>query len=232
MHSLTQGQAMLSFWDANKKLPWCPHPGVWQVPGMYDDMTIKPLSFSPPGIGFDIDGVVADTMAAFLRIAREEYGHGHLEKERITSYWLEECLDIPPETVGAIIQRILDDPFGVGLEPINGARDVLLRFAAKGPLTFVTARPSGESIEEWLRDLLPEVPQEDLRVIATGRHAAKKDVLRELGIDAFVEDNLETCEDLHAAGMLAAVFDQPWNRARTPWIRVGSWEEILALTGE
>ncbi len=196
------------------------------------DVTMKNLPFSPSGIGFDIDGVVADTMAAFLRIAREEYGHCHLEKERITSYWLEECLDIPSETVGAIIQRILDDPFGVGLEPIDGARDALLRFAAEGPITFVTARPSGESIEEWLRDLLPEVPREDLRVIATGRHSAKKDVLRELGIGAFVEDHLETCEDLHAAGIWAAVFDQPWNRARTPWIRVSSWEEILALTGE
>lgn len=189
------------------------------------------IAISPRGIGFDIDGVVADTMASFLRIAREEYGHRHLKKERITSYWLEECLDIPTDTVSAIIQRILDDPFGTALEPISGAREALLRFSAEGPLTFVTARPSKESIEAWLRDLLPEVSPEDLRVIATGRHAAKKDVIQELGIEVFVEDHLETCEDLHAAGIRAIVFDQPWNRARTPWIRVGSWEEILALTG-
>jgi uncharacterized HAD superfamily protein len=186
-------------------------------------------AISPRDVGFDIDGVVADTMAAFLRVAREEFGIMDVHKEQITSYWLEECLPIPDETVWAIIGRILDDPFGVGLEPIPGARDALLSLAVRGRLTFVTARPSVQSIEPWLRAILPEVPRGDLTVIATGRHAAKAGVLRELGLRYFLEDHLETCQDLCRMGVGAIVFDQPWNRGDTPFYRVGSWGEFLGL---
>jgi uncharacterized HAD superfamily protein len=186
-------------------------------------------TISPRDIGFDIDGVVADTMAAFVRVARDEFGIADVRMEQITSYWLEECLPIPNETVWAIIGRILDDPFGVGLEPIPGAREALLSLAVRGDLTFVTARPSATSIEPWLRCILPEVPCGDLTVIATGKHAAKARVLRELGLRYFLEDHLETCQDLCRMGIGAIVFDQPWNRGDTPFYRVSSWGEFLGL---
>ena len=177
--------------------------------------------------GFDIDGVVADTMAAFLRIAREDFGFQGITREQITSYWLEECLPVPPDITGEIISRILRDPFGVRLEPISGAREALLEIGRRGPLTFVTARPLGAPIEEWLKAMLSGIPQERMRVIATGRHDAKAEVIRELGLRFFVEDHLETCKAIWRAGIATAVFDQPWNQGEVPFPRVYSWEEVL-----
>ncbi len=188
-----------------------------------------PNSIQISEIGFDIDGVVADTMEAFIRLARDEFGIEDLKKEQMTSYWLEECLSIPADTVMAIIERLLTDPFGVGLEPIPGAREVLTRFAAYGRLTFVTARPIEKPIEAWLKSLLSDVPSVDIEVIATGCHSAKAGVLKELGLRYFIDDHLETCQELCSRGIGAIVFDQPWNRGPTPFLRIKAWRELQAI---
>jgi len=180
----------------------------------------------PSEIGFDIDGVVADTMKAFIRVAKEEFGINYISKEQITSYWIEECLPIPLDIIETIINRLLADPFGIELEPLPGAREVLVRLAAHGRLTFVTARPAKEPIEAWLFSLLSDVPRGDIRVIATGQHSAKARVLEELKLKYFIEDHLETCQDLHKRGIRTIVFDQPWNRGHTPFLRIRSWKAL------
>ncbi len=185
---------------------------------------------SPNEIAFDIDGVVSDTMAAFLRIAREEYGIGGLSKEQITSYWLDQCLPIPPHVVEAIVARIIDDPLGVDMELLPGAKEVLRELARHGPLRFVTARPRGEPVARWL-SLSLELPPERIQVVATGAHGAKAPLLTRMGVGLFVEDHLETCMAIQRAGITAVVFDQPWNRAPSPCPRVSGWEELAGLLG-
>lgn len=186
---------------------------------------------SPSEIGFDIDGVVADTMEAFIRVARDEFGINYISKGQITSYWIEECLPIPLDIIKTIINRLLADPFGIELEPLPGAREVLTKFAAHGRLTFVTARPAKETIEAWLVSLLSEVPHGDIRVIATGHHSAKAEVLEELKLKYFVDDHLETCQDLHSRGIRTIVFDQPWNRGHAPFLRIRSWKTLSGIIG-
>jgi 5'(3')-deoxyribonucleotidase len=185
-------------------------------------------SISPHEIGFDIDGVVADTMGSFILVAKEQFGYS-VKKEDITSYILDNCLDIPPEVLYEIVRQILDDPFGVRLEPIEGAREVLLRISSHNALTFVTARPDAISIKKWLFSIFPELNPDDINVIATGRHAAKLSVLKELGLKFFLKDNLETCEELFQNGIRSIVFDQPWNRDFTPFLRVKTWDDIQNL---
>ncbi len=179
-------------------------------------------------IAFDIDGVVTDTMSSFLRIASEEYGLLGLKKENITSYWLDKCLDIPQTVVDEIVHRILEDPFGSGLTFHSGARETLQEISAVSTLRFVTARPLGGPIEEWLLTNLA-VDADKLVVVATGNHAAKGGILREMGVRYFVEDHLGTCIDLHAMGINAIVFDQPWNRGDDTCVRVRSWGELASM---
>ncbi len=201
-------------------------------PGSTRDGFNLPNSIRVSEIGFDIDGVVADTMEAFIRLAREDFGINDLKKEEMTSYWLEECLSMPTDTVAAIIERLLTDPFGVRLEPIPGAKKVLTRFAACGRLTFVTARPIRKPIEAWMKSLLSEVPPGDINVIATGCQSAKAGVLKELGLRYFIDDHLETCQELYKEGIGAIVFDQPWNRESTPFLRIKAWQDLQNITGQ
>ncbi len=178
-------------------------------------------------VGFDIDGVVADTMRAFIRIAREEYNIDTLHKGMITSYWLEKCLPIPEDVVLKIVHQLVHEPLYVGLEAITHAREALLAYAERAPLIFVTARPEKAPIHRWLQELLPELPEFNIQVIATGEHKAKALILKDLGIETFIEDHLETCHQIHQAGIQAMVFDQPWNQGETPCHRLHSWQEFL-----
>ena len=100
----------------------------------------------PALIGFDIDGVVADTGGAFIRIAGEEYGIHSIALDDITSFEVIDCLDVDQGIIEEIFARLLDQPLSAGLQPMEDAIPVLHRFAEAAPLTFVTARPHEEPI--------------------------------------------------------------------------------------
>ena len=181
---------------------------------------------SPETTAFDVDGVIADTMRLFMDIARESFGIDHLRYEDITTYHLDECLDLAPDTIEAIIRRILDGDHGLLLHTIKGCRKAMTRFAGNGqPVRFVTARPGADVIRPWLEDNLPLRPDQ-IKVVATGSFEAKADVLLSEGIRVFVEDRLETCFHLSRIGITPILFVQPWNRLPHPFREVATWQEL------
>lgn len=183
----------------------------------------------PSSLAFDIDGVLADTMTLFLDIAREEYEIRNVKYEDITCYTLEDCIDIDPVLIETILKRIMDGTHNEPLKPMPDARNVLIRLSRRhSPILFVTARPYGNPIYEWLRSVLPIDP-DFIEVIATGSFDAKVDVLSNRGISYFVEDRLETCFPLFEAGVTPIIYKQPWNRKRHPFVEVGTWKELESL---
>ena len=95
-------------------------------------------------LAFDIDGVVADIMTTFLALARERYNQGHhLRYEHITTFFLEDCLDLPPAIIEALIRELIDRPHELPVAPFPHAVPVLTRLAEETPLLFVTARTGG-----------------------------------------------------------------------------------------
>ncbi|MCK4389216.1 MAG: haloacid dehalogenase [Desulfobacterales bacterium] len=184
---------------------------------------------TPSNIGFDIDGVFANTMALFLEIARQDYGINHIRYEDITEYFLEECLDIDPEIIRVIINRILEGDFESELKPIDGAVEVLSEIGEAHPLLFVTARPELSTVKKWVHRMLPLRPS-GIEVIATGAFEGKADVVNARGTRYFVEDCLEICYMLNERGVTPILFSQPWNRSPGhPFRQVSSWAEIRAL---
>ena len=183
----------------------------------------------PSSLAFDIDGVLADTMTLFLDIAREEYKIRDVKYEDITCYILEECVDIDPVLIETILTRIMNGTHKASLKPMPGARNVLTRLGRlHTPILFVTARPYGEPIYEWIQSVLPLDP-DSIEVVATGSFDAKVDVLSSRHISYFVEDRLETCYPLFEAGVTPIIFKQPWNRKRHPFVEVGTWKELESL---
>jgi uncharacterized HAD superfamily protein len=168
----------------------------------------------PALIGFDIDGVVADTGGAFVRIAREEYGIRSISIDDITSFEVEECIDVDPVIIETIFSRLLNDPLKAGLQPMENAMPVLHRFAAEAPLTFVTARPAVFS---------------RIRLVAMGVHDNKFPYIKELGLSHFVDDRLQTCKALYRKGITSLVFRQPWNNNGHDLPTVDDWQAIHGL---
>lgn len=68
-------------------------------------------------IGFDFDGVIADTGEAFIRLACEEFAYCSYSLDDITSFQVQECLSIPSEQVEQIFSSILKDHWAPDSSP-------------------------------------------------------------------------------------------------------------------
>lgn len=186
------------------------------------------MKIEPGQIGFDIDCVVADTMEAFIRLARDNHGLT-VKPEEITAFQVEDCLDLAPNIVDEIFQQILDEPLSCRLKPMADAVEVLSELATTAPLTFITARPTSDPIKEWLMVMLGEDICRQMTLIATGEHDNKGDHIRQSGLSHFIDDRASTCIRLAAEGISPIVFTQPWNHGRHNLPTVESWRCIRNL---
>lgn len=179
-------------------------------------------------LAFDIDGVVADTMALFVRLAHEKYGLTNLSKQDMLCYNLYECLGLQKEIIDDLIRLTLDDRHTLEIPPVPGAPEVLMELAGIAPLRFITARLWSEPITQWLFTILPGVPRERIWVIASGAPETKLHILNGLDVRYFVEDRIETCRLLKEAGIEPLLFDQPWNRNQQTdgFLRVRNWVQL------
>lgn len=184
----------------------------------------------PALIGFDIDGVVADTGGAFIRIAREEYGIDSLTLADITTFEVGDCLEVDRSIIDGIFARLLDDPLDAGLLPMQDAITVLHRLGEHAPLTFVTARPEEEPIARWLKHFLKPAAFNTMRLVAMGEHDKKTSYIKDLSLDYFVDDRLQTCQMLAREGITPLVYNQPWNMMDGHGLQtVDNWQAIHAL---
>ena len=189
----------------------------------------SPPMINPDRLGFDFDGVIADTAEAFLRIACKDYGLCGFRLEHITRFEVEHCLDIPAELAAEIFTKILRDSIAVGLKPMPGALEVITELAEQGGVTVITARPLLKPVLDWFAEHLPLAVTASVRVLAMGDHDDKPRHILAHGLDSFVDDRAETCQQLHAAGIQPLVFRQPWNQHCRHLPAVSSWQEIRNL---
>jgi uncharacterized HAD superfamily protein len=199
---------------------------------VYQNLNISRSRIPKDRLAFDIDGVVADIMTTFLDMARDRYGRGHLRYEHITTFFLEDCLDLEPWIIDALIRELIDRPHELPIEPFPHAVPVLTRLAQETPLLFITARDRARPIQTWLHRTLDQVDPEAIRVFATGDPDSKIHYLQDHGIHYFVEDRLETCHQLAAHGITPILFAQPWNRQEHPFLEVRDWPELAGLLFE
>jgi hypothetical protein len=186
------------------------------------------LQIHPSLIGFDIDGVVANTCEAFLRLARQSYGINTYSQEDITEFKVSDCLPIPEAIVDSIFDELLKDPVGTDLRPMPHAVRVLTKMARQGPVILITARPLKEPINEWLKHVLPRQTFLQTRLIAMGDHDGKASHIKDQGLRFFVDDRAETCLSLKQEGITPYVFSQPWNRGKHDLQTVKDWHCIEA----
>jgi uncharacterized protein len=180
-------------------------------------------------IGFDFDGVVADTAEAFIRLACKEYGYCSFGREDITNFELQECLPIPEILVQKIFTDILVDSLAVKLLPMPGAIQCLERFTESDRVTIITARSLTAPVFNWLEHFCSESTMRKIRVVATGDHNDKVRHIHQHGLKYFVDDRAETCIQLAKEDIAPYVFSQPWNKNRHALPTVADWDEIKSL---
>ena len=188
-----------------------------------------PKMIDPYSVAFDFDGVVADTMRLFLKLARDVHGINHIAYEDFTCYALSECTDLDEATILDIVDRLQDGHYSDPLDPIPGAPEVLRRLGEEyRALVFVTARPHVGPVADWVQQTLALDPAR-VEIVPTGSYDAKAEELHRRDISFFIEDRLETCFQLESTGVTPVLFQQPWNRRAHPFMEVANWHELNAL---
>lgn len=187
------------------------------------------MKIRPNEIGFDFDGVIADTTAAFIRLACEKYDYCSFTAEDITSFAVEECLNMPSSTVNRIFLDILEDSLGSGLEPMADAVEVITTMAAQTRVTVITARHLHQPVADWFDRFFAPRTRDAINLIAMGDHDDKLRYIQEHKLRYFVDDRAETCQLLAANEIQPLVYDQPWNRNRHNLRTVANWQEIRAM---
>lgn len=178
-----------------------------------------------PKIGLDFDGCIADLIEAFIREYKNEYNI-LLKKEDMTNYWLEKCLSVSLESINIVMQKIIDDPIKTDMKFIDGAKEFLLELSKNSTLFFITARPNALVVYKWMQKMIPEIPLENIRVIAVGDHLKKLKEIKKLKIELFIDDYADTCQILHDNGIKCVLFDQPWNQGNFDFPRARTWADV------
>lgn len=187
------------------------------------------MHIPPSQLGFDIDGVVADTTETFIRLAREDYAITVLPEE-ITDFTVADCLPMPEEVIAEIFARLLNTPLEIDLRPTEDSMAVLRELAKVSPLTFITARPDPKPIAAWLEKHLGREAFSPARLVATGNHDNKATHIKRFGLRYFIDDRHLTCNQLAGEpGITPIVYSQPWNRGRHIHDSVENWADIRQL---
>jgi len=180
-------------------------------------------------IGFDLDGVIADTAESFLRIACSKYGYCSFTPEDITNFELQNCIPIPHDLVDKIFTEILTDSLGTRLKPMKGAVETLTLLAQTSTITIITARPLLSPVLDWIDAFFPTKTRDATQVVATGDHNDKVRHIHKHGLKYFVDDRIETCLQLANSNITPLVFSQPWNKNRHDMQRVENWSDVRNL---
>lgn len=187
------------------------------------------MKLRPDDIGFDFDGVIADIGEAFIRLACDDHGYCSIELGDISSFQVEDSINIPRPIVERIFEDILEDSLGTKLKPLPGALETLGRLTRIGEVTIITARPEISPVIDWFDYYCTPPIREKIRLIATGDHDNKEDYIKECGFSHFIDDRAKTCVQLAAAGLNPIVYSQPWNHNLHHLPSVANWQEISQL---
>ena len=145
-----------------------------------------------PGVGFDLDGVLADIATQLLRFIRRSL-RIELSPDALTSENIETCT---PVTRDQLVSFFCKPGFFRTIPPFVGARRVLNTLRSRGyHLHIITDRFWYEGLhqdtEKWLRK--HRLPFDSLRF---ARKSEKKHLVSELGLQWFIEDQLSNANAL------------------------------------
>jgi len=175
-------------------------------------------------IGVDIDGVISDSYPLWLKELNRHYGKNITV---IDNYDMHLAFGVTMEDMNNFfetnVERLLMMP-----EPIPGAKegiDTLLREGHE--VIYITARtPEQKDLTvRWF--VMREIHHE--HVLCTG-FGSKVDVVKQWGIEAFIEDYQVNAKLIAECGVPVFLLDASYNQEELPSgiIRCHSWEEIIS----
>lgn len=187
----------------------------------------KNKKIKPHEIAYDFDDVLCDFIPLFLKVLKEDTGMV-VPLERITEFNKYNLLDLTKKQINKAIHRTVNNPISLGMQMKPGAKEVIIKLLKVAPVYFVTARKNGKLVKAWI-DRVLGFSSPDIIIVAMNGHDSKARALKIRGKKYFVDDRLETCYQLHSAGIEPIVFSHPHNAGDEIFVHVDNWKDIDEL---
>jgi uncharacterized HAD superfamily protein len=184
-------------------------------------------------IGIDLDDTLSYTIPEMVEFHNKNYGT-NLKPEDYKKY---EQWYIWSETLEEALKRLYEfhtSDYGENIKPILYAKDILDKAKENNQIFVITAR--SKNIEKETRDWLEKYyPNIFSKIYFTDNYSkenkkvTKKGVCDELGIDIFIEDNLQYATECANPERKVYLLDYPWNQSESlpeNVKRVKDWKEI------
>ncbi|MCL6639056.1 MAG: hypothetical protein K6T80_05155 [Firmicutes bacterium] len=175
-------------------------------------------------LGVDIDGVLADSLALWVKELNQFFKKSK-RVEEIQLYDICETYEITFKQLEDFM-RARGSQIMSNVPVMRGASYYLSRIKQYHDIYIVTARDG--KYERETRDWLKRhgIPYDDLCLL--GSHQ-KQSACLDLRLGAMVEDTLEIGLKVSAAGVPVLLYDAPYNRGDLPplVVRHSSWEEVF-----
>ncbi len=191
-----------------------------------------------PKIGLDADDNLINTMEAFNEFHNHKYGHS-FAMEDYTGYNLAEIWDMNHYAVLDDEREFYESEFYKNVQPIPGAKQVILELSKRRDLVIITGR--GKDIPQYLpvtlNTLFGSEHFHSFHHLGPGYSPSpriqKWETCVEHDIKILMDDYHETLIKAAEKGIHGILFPAPWNKHVTDLpklvTRVNNWEEALAV---
>lgn len=193
-----------------------------------------------PAIYIDLDDVIAETTCHYVDIVKREFGKT-VDFESITSFNLQESFFLTDSEYEYFFRLVHEPEIILELEPVEGAINVLNRWAAQGyEISVVTGRLTStfDSSLEWLKSNL--VPFDSFimvdkysRLVVDRNIAVSLDQLLKMDFILAIEDSLDMASFIYKRmNTRTIIFERPWNRNATfqnGLQNCATWDEICKI---
>lgn len=183
-------------------------------------------------IGIDVDDVLAESLPAYLEAFRRRFGRAVRIEEAAWEIF-RRFPDIPAEQAGGFYEHLEATDFLGGRPVYPEAVAGVRALAAAGHRLFVVTGRLAQHREHTRRMLegvgLLSVFEDLVHRDAESLADYKPRVVRELGLQLFIEDELEVARAVARIPVPVLLFDRPWNRAELPdgVTRVTDWRQVI-----
>lgn len=183
-------------------------------------------------IGIDLDEVVFEFFKKYLEIFNKKF-NTNVSLSDLNKFHIWEVTSISKEDSLQLANEFYNSESFNELELVEGVKEAISFLNKNYEIYFITSRP--ESIKEKTNLFLKNIFKEMNYQIyfsggVWGGNKSKGQICAELGIDFFVEDNLDYALSCAKRGIFTFLLDKPWNKEGKPHekiFRVKNWKEIL-----
>lgn len=174
-------------------------------------------------VGVDIDGVVADSLLAWITELNKYFGQNK-RIEDVSSYQFDKVYNVTWEEMDYFFRQYQQILLS-NLTPVQHAPRALELLKDKHRLVLITARPEEFRMmtEIWLRE--HGIHYDELMMTS---YCDKAEFCQRAQVDIYIEDSLENANSIVTTGIPVILFDAPYNQVNSDsrLLRRYDWPEI------